>query len=509
MRWTPGWRRAVVLAVAVAVALAAVAGVEAQRPQRELRMSYVSDVQNFDPAHFATDDYVAMNVFSGLVRYKTHALAVEPDLAGRWEVSKDGKVYTFYLRQNAEWQKGYGKITAQDIKFHFDRLKNPATRSRYRTVLDILERTDVVDDYTVRMTLKGPYSDFLPAILAWRPGWVVGKKIVDELGTRLSLEPVASGAYEVVSRRPRQEIVFRAHEKYFRGAPQIKNARFIVIPNENTAALALQKDEINLMIVRGVQAYLSLRADPNIGMVVTPVAGWRGLVFNVTRKPLDDVRVRRALHHAIDRKSLLQDVLHSFGTLDGTGSPIPPLVWGHIGDVPKFDYNPEQARRMIQEAGATGARLRLVFRPIGDDPAVVTVLQQMFRRAGIEVVLEQLEDAAYQRRRSSGDYDMLLEGPTRVAPDQFLTWMEGREYPGGANSSGYNGADDLIARQRVEVDLGKRRLLLAEIQKKIAGDVPLVQLWRPFYVVASRKYVKNDVPNYRFWITSWEHMKIE
>ncbi|MBI4278639.1 MAG: ABC transporter substrate-binding protein, partial [Armatimonadetes bacterium] len=204
------WRRTAVLMVALALGLTLAGGVEAQRPQRELRMAYIADVLSLDPAHFSVDDHVAMNIFSNLVRYKTHALAVEADLARKWEVSSDGKVYTFWLRQDVEWHKGYGKFTARDVKYSFDRIKDPATKSRYSSVLDIVARTDVVDDYTVRITLKEPYPDFPAAILAWRPGWVVNQRAVQELGERFGKTPVGTGAYEVVSWRPRAEMVFKA-----------------------------------------------------------------------------------------------------------------------------------------------------------------------------------------------------------------------------------------------------------------------------------------------------------
>jgi peptide/nickel transport system substrate-binding protein len=497
------------LVVALGVGVLSGASATAQPAQRELKMAYIADVLSLDPAHFSVDDHIAMNIYNGLVRYQKRALAVEADLARKWEVSADGKTYTFYLRQGVQWHKGYGEFTARDVKYSLDRIKDPVTNSRYKTLLDIVRRVDVVDPYTVRITLTEPYPDFLPAILAWRPGWIVNKRAVDELGERFGKTPIGTGAYEVVSWRPRAEMVFKANERYFRGAPQIKNVRFIVIPDENVAALAMQKDEVNFMPVRGTQAYLSLRGDPNIDMVATPIAGWRGLVLNNTRKPLDDVRVRRALHHAVNRQSLLNDVLQDFGTLDGIGSPIPPGVWSHDANVPKFDFNQDAARRLLTEAGAGNVRLRLIFRPSGDDPAVAAALQQFFRRVGVEVALDQLEQAAYQARRTAGDYDMLIEGPSRAAPDQFLTGFEGREFPLGANSSGYKAADDLIVRQRAEVNSARRRQLLVELQKKIAGDVAIIQLWRPYYVTAGRKYVKNDVPNARWWVTWWEHMKIE
>ncbi len=502
-----GW--GIGLVVALAVGTLSGASATAQPAQRELRMAYISDVLNLDPAHFSVDDHIAMNVYSGLVRYQKRALAVEADLAQKWDTSADGKVYTFYLRKGVQWHKGYGEFTARDVKYSFDRIKDPTTNSRYRTVLDVIRRVDVVDPYTVRITLTEAYPDFLPAILAWRPGWIVNRRAVEELGDRFGKTPIGTGAYEIVSWRPRAEMVFKANERYFRGAPQIRNVRFLVIPDENVAALAMQKDEINFMPVRGTQAYLSLRGDPNIDMVATPIAGWRGLALNNTRKPLDDPRVRRALHHAINRQSLLNDVLQDFGTLDGIGSPIPPGVFGHDPNVPKFDFNPEAARRLLAEAGVGNVRLRLIFRPAGDDPAVATALQQFFRRVGVDVTLDQLEQAAYQARRTAGDYDMLIEGPSRAAPDQFLTGFEGREFPTGASSSGYKAADDLIARQRGEFNPAKRKQMLVEIQKKIAGDVPIIQLWRPFYVTAGRKYVKNDVPNARWWVTWWEHMKVE
>jgi peptide/nickel transport system substrate-binding protein len=451
------------VAALVAVGTLSAASVTAQPAQRELRMGYIADVLNLDPAHFSVDDHIAMNIYSGLVRYQKRALAVEADLAHKWEVGPDGKVYTFYLRKGVQWHKGYGEFTARDVKYSVDRIKDPTTNSRYRTVLDIIRRVDVVDPYIVRMTLTEPYPDFLPAILAWRPGWIVNKRAVDELGERFAKTPIGTGAYEVVSWRPRAEMVFKANERYFRGAPQIKNVRFLVIPDENVAALAMQKDEINFMPVRGTQAYLSLRGDPNVDMVATPIAGWRGLVLNTTRRPLDDPRVRRALHHAVNRPSLLSDVLQDFGTLDGIGSPIPPGVWGHDPNVPKFDYNPDAARRLLAEAGVSNVRLRLIFRPSGDDPAVAAALQQFFRRTGVEVALDQLEQAAYQARRTAGDYDMLIEGPSRAAPDQFLTGFEGREFPQGASSNGYKGADDLIARQRQETNPARRKQILVEI----------------------------------------------
>ncbi len=240
-----------------------------------------------DPAHIpGSPDYqIALNVFSGLVRYTVTALDVEPDLAERWRVSPNGQVYTFFLRKGVKFHHGFGEFTAKDVKYSFERILNPATRSRYRASMLIVDTVDAVDPYTVRVTLKAPSASFLAGVLAFRPGFIVSQRAVEQLGERFQFNPIGTGPFQFVSYTPRQELVLEAFPEYFRGASPIKRITWKVVPDENVAGLALQKGEINHMIVRDPQVYKALQRDTNLAFTATPTTGWWEFTMNTRRKP--------------------------------------------------------------------------------------------------------------------------------------------------------------------------------------------------------------------------------
>ena len=151
--------------------------------ERELIIAYTGDIITLDPplVRQVPDYPLIMNLFNGLVRYvPTSAdVKVEPDLASRWEVSSDGRVYTFFLRRGVKFHRGFGEVTADDVKFSLERVKDPDLGSPHRGEMELLDRVDVVDRYTAKVFLKKPYADFLTAILAYRPGYIVSKRAVE------------------------------------------------------------------------------------------------------------------------------------------------------------------------------------------------------------------------------------------------------------------------------------------------------------------------------------------
>ncbi|MBI4278747.1 MAG: ABC transporter substrate-binding protein [Armatimonadetes bacterium] len=476
-------------------------------PENEIRVGYARDYQSTDPAHIpGSPDYqAAMNIYSGLVRYKKDSTDVEPDLAERWEVSPDGKVYTFHLRRNVVWHEGYGRFTAHDVKYTLERIKDPATRSRYAKPLEVIERIEVVNDYTVRLVLRQPYSGLLGAVLAFRPGYMVKKEAIAKLGREFALHPVGTGPFMFGSHRPRQEMVWVANERYHFGAPQIKRVRWRVIPDEMAAALALQRDELNYMIVRRPDVYRMLKGVPGVRMTETPESGWQALFLNTRRKPFDDVRVRRAVAHAINKDQMAFAVAQGMATV-GSSSVIPPGVFGATEDIPRYEFSVERAKRLLQEAGVRGPiTASIIFRPEGTDPDTATTLQAMLAEIGITLRLEQLETGAYFARRNTGNYDMLLNDVSRAEPDQLLTEIfHSGNFPPGGNTAYYAGADSLIDAQRVEVNVARRKQIIAEAARKIATDVPFIPLWQPYNVTAYQRYVRGHVPNISHWMTRFD-----
>lgn len=473
--------------------------------------AYPRDFRSIDPAHIpGSPDYqIALNVFSGLVRYKGNSLDVEPDLAERWRVSPNGQVYTFFLRKGVKFHRGFGEFTARDVKYTFERILNPATRSRYRASMLIVDTVEVVNDYTVRVNLKAPSASFLAGVLAFRPGYIVSQKAVEQLGDRFAFNPIGTGPFQFVSYTPRQELVMEAFPEYYRGAPSIKRIVWKVVPDENVAGLALQKGEINHMIVRDPQVYKALQRDPNLAFTATPTTGWWEFSMNTRRKPLDDARVRRALAHAVDRDTFIKTVL------EGLGSPayslIPPGMIGHTNEVEKYPFNAARARQLLAEAGYSGGvRINVVYEPAEYADLMVTAMQQWFKDIGVDLQLIKLEAGAWTARRQSGDYDITISGTTRFDPDQFLTeQFHSASFPPGGNQSFYAAIDDMIEAQRRAINTRERARILAEIQKKVAADVPFVPLFNPVYVTAYHKSQKGHALNTAHWMTRFEFVKIE
>jgi peptide/nickel transport system substrate-binding protein len=508
LRWLAG---ALIGALVLGIASTQVSGQAARLPAGSIVSAYPRDFRSMDPAHIpGSPDYqIALNVFNGLVRYKHNSLDIEPDLAERWRVSPNGQVYTFFLRKGVKFHRNYGDFTAKDVKYTIDRILNPATRSRYRATMTIIDRVDVVDDHTVRIELKAPSASFLAGVLAFRPGYIVPQRAVDELGDRFGFNPIGTGPFQFVSYAPRQEIVLEANPSYFRGPTAVKRIVWKVIPDDNVGGLALQKGEINHMIVRDPQVYVALQRDRRLAFTATPTTGWWEFSLNTRRRPLDDVRVRRALAHAVDRETFIKTVL------EGLGSPaysvIPPGMIGHTADVEKYPYNVARAKQLLAEAGVGGGfRATLVFEPSEYGELMATAMQQWFKDVGVDLQLLKLEAGAWTARRQSGDYDITISGTTRFDPDQFLTELfHTGSFPPGGNQSYYGAIDDMIEAQRRAINSRERGRILVDIQKKVASDVPFIPLFNPVYVTAYARNQKGHALNTAHWMTRFEFVTFE
>jgi peptide/nickel transport system substrate-binding protein len=508
VRWIVG---ALVGVLVLGIASTQASGQGARLPAGTIVSAYPRDFRSMDPAHIpGSPDYqIAMNVFNGLVRYKHNSLDIEPDLAERWRISPNGQVYTFFLRKGVKFHRNYGDFTAKDVKYTIDRILNPATRSRYRATMTIIDRVEVVDDHTVRIVLKAPSASFLAGALAFRPGYIVPQRAVDELGDRFGFNPIGTGPFQFTSYAPRQELVLDANPNYFRGAPAVKRLVWKVVPDDNVAGLALQKGEINHMIVRDPQVYVALQRDRRLAFTATPTTGWWEFSFNTRRRPFDDVRVRRALSHAVDRDTFIKTVL------EGLGSPaysvIPPGMIGHTADVEKYPYNVARAKQLLAEAGVGGGfRATLVFEPSEYGELIATAMQQWFKDVGVELQMVKLEAGAWTARRQSGDYDITISGTTRFDPDQFLTELfHSGSFPPGGNQSYYGAIDDMIEAQRRAINARERARVLVDIQKKVALDAPFVPLFNPVYVTAYGRNQKGHALNTAHWMTRFEFVTFE
>lgn len=472
----------------------------------ELVARIPGDIKTMDPCRASTnvDDMVAANVFSTLVQVVPGGMGeLEPGLATSWDVSPDGLTWTFHLRDGVEFHKGYGPVDADAVKYSFERLMGNKECSN-ASYLSSVDHVEAVDDHTVMLALKEPYAPLL-AVLAYRAGWIVPQKAIEELGDDFGLSPVGSGPYVFTSWTPNTEIVLTANEDYYGGAPAIKKVVLKEIVDETVAGLALESGELDLAWIRSSELYEKFRAEPDRYTVdASPGVSMRWLAMNTKQKPFDDVRVRQAVAYAINRDDLLNVVLA--GTLGPNDSVLSPVTYGYFGDVKHYEYDPEKAKQLLADAGyPDGFDITLICTQLAPWPDIVPVLKENLDAVGINTTLECMEHGAFTAFIQTGEALMTVRPGGRADADMVLTleYHSSNFPPGHNNVSFYDGADDLIDAARKEVDDATRKATYAEIQRKMAEDVPVVPIGYQMIVAVMQPYVQG----YRAGVTNeyWLH----
>jgi peptide/nickel transport system substrate-binding protein len=278
-----------------------------------------------------------------------------------------------------------------------------------------------------------------------------------------------------------------------------------VIPEENVALLAMVKGELDYMLIRSTEAFKLAQRAPRVKCEATPAMAVSTIRPNIFRAPLDDVRFRKALSHALDREEFVRTIREGMGTAEGIWSVIPPGVFGHVANVPSYPYDSKRAREFLAQTKLDVANLRplvMIVRPEFRPEAEAAL--GYWAKLGVKLRIDVLSTAALRAREARGDYDFFYINYARPRPDQFLITLLSVNEP-----VVYGKIDDLIFAQRREVDPAKRRAILRQIQMKVAQDVPLIPFYRTKFVTCSREGVTGDLPNTFGWLWSWDLMDIK
>lgn len=457
--------------------------------QEILNFRVQSDLSTLDPAHVgqSTDHAIALLIYNGLVRYEVGSLDVVPDLATTWEVSEDGLTYTFHLREGVQFHKGYGELTARDVVYSIERIQADETASRFQQDLALVESVEAIDDYTVQFTLDSPFSEFIPAVLAFRPGWVVSQRAVEERGDQFGVDPIGSGPYQFERWARGSEIILSRNPDYHSPLP-VERVSFKVINDDSVAELAIRTGEVDAAyIFEGQQGLRLLEyAETSDDLHARVIPGFRTqwTTFNLSRPAVQDIRVRQAIIHAIDKKAAVEAVYGSLGT--PRSSIFNPVIPGFIDPDP-FPYNPERARELLEAAGyGDGLTLDVLVMPSRGWPELATILQDMWRQVGIEANLIIRERAVYDELNRGDDFDILAQNITRASAAQYAAFLYGPNMP-FPNTHDYDGADDLIELANITVDDSERRAIWEEFQRRIlVEDVVGFAMSNVGYVLAWR-----------------------
>lgn len=421
------------------------------------------------------DRQVQNNIYDKLVDID-QKLNIIPDLATKWDISDGGKVYTFHLQTGVKFQDGT-PFNADAVKFNFDRMLDPKVKSPRFNEVSMVTKVEVVDDSTVRFTLKAPFTPFL-GVLTDRAGMMVSPAAVQKYGADYPLHPVGTGPFTFQSRVKGDSITLVRNDSYWKGKPAIEKLVYKALPDSNTSVSNLQSGQVDALESNAIpdKQIATLKGTQGLTVDVGSALGYQGIWLNTTQPPFNNVWLRRAVADAIDRKQLVQVAFGDGGTAvpgDGPFSPASPL---NDGVVPAADL--AKAKDDLSKGGQpSGFEFKLMITPGPNQ--VAPVLQQMLSQVGIKMDIEQVEWGALLARLDKLNFQASPVGWSgRVDPDQnvysfFYT-------KGGFNDAGYANPDmDKLLDQSRQLDGQARAQVYAQVLAKIREDVPYIYLYYP------------------------------
>lgn len=476
----------------------------AQTPPNILVVGQIAEPASLDPhvSTAANDFRIAVNLYDGLVRNTAGTLEIEPALATEWAISEDGLEYTFKLRGGVSFHDGT-PFNAEAVKFNFDRMLDEthpfASTGPFPLAFffSAVETVEAIDDLTVKFTLNEPFAPFM-SNLASPTGLIVSPAAVELSGADYGRNPVGTGPFKFEEWQSNSRVVASRNQGYWDGAPPLEAVIFRPITDANTRVAEMLSGGIDVLLETPPDNVAQFRADGNFAVVEAVGPHVWYVMLNAKEGPFADKRVRQAVNYAVNKESLVNDVLQ--GTASVSAGPIPPAFnWAYNDEVEPYPYNPDRARELLAEAGAEGASLTFLVTEGGSgmlDPVPMgTAIQADLAAVGLDVEIQTYEWNTFLAEVNPG-----LEGKADMAemawmtsdPDTlpFLT-LRTAAWPaeGGFNSSYYSNpdVDRLLDEARVSTDPEERGALYRQVQALVHDDAPwlFVANWKQSAVVTS------------------------
>lgn len=493
---------------------------EDKKTQDTLVFGRGGDSVNLDPS-IVTDGEslkIGHQIFDSLLQYKEGTTEVEPSLAESWEVSPDGLKYTFKLRQGVKFHDGTD-FNADAVVFNFKRWSDPKSEFKFegdsfdyydsqfgpdgsRVIKDV----KAIDANTVEFTLANPQAPFLQNIAMTSFG-IASPTAVKEKKENFKNEPVGTGPFVFKEWKRNDSITLEKNPNYWKpGLPKLNKVIVRSIPDNSARFNALQNGEIDIMEDLNPDDLSVLESKSDLQKIDRPPFNLAYLGFNLKKKPFDNVKVREALSHAVNKQGII-DAFFA-GQATPAVNPMPPTLWGYNDSIQDYDYNLDTAKQLLAEAGyPNGLPEPLTFyampvsRPyMPDGKKVAEAIQADFEKIGVKVNIQSPEWATYLDDTKAGvkdDIYMMGWNGDNCDPDNFLYTLLDKDAIPGNNRSYYVNEDlhKILIEAQKEVDQDKRIELYKQAQEIIKKDIPWIPLVYATQVLAAKANVKGYVPS--------------
>jgi peptide/nickel transport system substrate-binding protein len=396
-----------------------------QAAPKVLKVRLIRDIENLDTANVtgAVEDTVDRAVMEGLFRYSADG-KLEPQLAETYTVSPDGLTIDFTLHKGVMWQRGYGELTTDDVKYSFERFLATNPKPAYADDWASLDHVEIVDKYTGKLVFKQPQATLWTTVLPMTSGLIVSKKFYEEAGPdKVKTDIVGTGPYLFSEWTPKQQVVLKRNPEYWGSQPYYDEMDLLPVDDDKAAEVSLQAGELDFSGI-SLSSTDKFQADSNFHVELIPSTAYNWIGMNVESPKLKDINVRQAIRYGIDVPSILAAAYNN--KAPRANALIPDGTLGYWKDAPVYNRDVAKAKDYLAKAHLTSVNLKFTYESTDEFSTWAQIVEQNLKEVGINVTLDPLDSSSFWAYGDGGK-DKALElfavGYSSVAPEPAWSTM--------------------------------------------------------------------------------------
>ena len=430
---------------------------------------------------------VTEQIFNTLLRVDEKGNVV-PELAESYEYASPTELI-IKIKKNVKFHNG-DTMTINDVVFSLNRmLEKPASR----IMVEIIDKIDIIDDSTIKLTLKNSSAPLLFS-LAHPLTAILSEKDTKAKNDMIATEPMGTGPYKFVSWGDGEKIEFVAFDDYFEGRPKIDKLVIRAITENSSRLAALETGEVDIAYSIAPVDTGVIENNKKLELISAPTTSTEYITLNTTKAPFNNKDFRVALNYALDKQSMADSVF--MGKATPATTIVNPNVFGYSSEVPGFEYNPEKAKELIKKSGVTNPNFKLYVNDNAVRLQLAQIVQANFKEVGIDMEIETLEWGAYLQRTAQGEHTAFIGGWVSGTSDADIVLyplLHSSSHGGAGNRAFYDNpkVDELLTKARNSNDQDERKALYNQVQIIVQEEVPLYITAYKAQNAGLQKYVDN------------------